>query len=246
MARRRSNTPRKRLAVASNGLVSLCSQRPGRNKWRAFSSEPGTNHRYCGPVCDTTTNGGSTAFSISTETASITVSGVNNAPTFDAGMEEIHPLSGKQFGNAVAQQTDGKYVMVGWSDAAGTRDFIVAGITSTDRSIHLLARTGYVVTAIGTGNDETQDVRILADGKILVVGYAANGGNGTDIAIARYNADGSLDTTFGSGTGRVMSGWAGEDNAPQYGNSNGWKNRRRWICRQRLSRCTLQCGRDGR
>ncbi len=49
-------------------------------------------------------------------------------------------------------------------------------------------------------------MQVLADGKILVVGYASNGGNGTDIAIARYNADGSLDATFGSGTGRVMSG----------------------------------------
>ncbi len=149
------------------------------------------------------------------ETVSITIDAVNDAPTFHAGSgRNFTPISGMQFGNAVAQQTDGKYVMVGWSDAAGTRDFIVARYNfdgSLDTSFG--SGAGYVVTAIGTSNDEAQDVQVLADGKILVAGYAINGSNGTDIALVRYNADGSLDTSFGGGTGRVMSGWTGEDNA---------------------------------
>src|SRR5215510_9526870 len=47
------------------------------------------------------------------------------------------------------------------------------------------------------------DVAIQPDGKIVSVGIAAGGSEGTQIAVARYNIDGSPDTTFG-GTGRVL------------------------------------------
>ena len=41
------------------------------------------------------------------------------------------------------------------------------------------------------------------DGKIVVVGYATAAGV-QQFAVARYNADGTLDTSFG-GTGRIMT-----------------------------------------
>jgi uncharacterized delta-60 repeat protein len=44
---------------------------------------------------------------------------------------------------------------------------------------------------------------IQSDGKIVVAGVAANSVNG-DFAVARYNTDGSLDTTF-NGTGKVLA-----------------------------------------
>jgi uncharacterized delta-60 repeat protein len=44
---------------------------------------------------------------------------------------------------------------------------------------------------------------VQTDGKIFVVGYGTAGGV-EKFALARYNADGTLDTTFG-GTGRVMT-----------------------------------------
>jgi len=47
------------------------------------------------------------------------------------------------------------------------------------------------------------DVAIQPDGKIVAVGVALGGTQGTSIAVARYNIDGSPDTTFG-GTGRVV------------------------------------------
>ena len=46
-------------------------------------------------------------------------------------------------------------------------------------------------------------VALQADGKIVVAGYSFNGSN-YDFAVARYNADGSLDTTF-NGTGKVIT-----------------------------------------
>jgi uncharacterized delta-60 repeat protein len=48
----------------------------------------------------------------------------------------------------------------------------------------------------------SRDVAVQADGKTVVVGAASNG----DIALARFNVDGSLDTTFGaSRTGKVLT-----------------------------------------
>ena len=116
-----------------------------------------------------------------------------------------------QFGNAVAQQTDGKYVMAGWSDSGGTRDFAVIRY-NFDGSLDTTfgSGNGYVITAVGASSDEAQDIRVLSNGKILVQGYAINGGS-NDIAFVQYNSDGSLDTSFGGGTGKVMSGIAGED-----------------------------------
>src|SRR5687767_2276620 len=48
----------------------------------------------------------------------------------------------------------------------------------------------------------SRDVAVQADGKTVVVGAASNG----DIALARFNLDGSLDTTFGANrTGKVLT-----------------------------------------
>jgi uncharacterized delta-60 repeat protein len=61
---------------------------------------------------------------------------------------------------------------------------------------------GKVITDFSARNDLAQAVAIQSDGKIVVVGQS-----GVDTvfhsALARYNADGSLDTTFGVG-GKVL------------------------------------------
>jgi uncharacterized delta-60 repeat protein len=63
---------------------------------------------------------------------------------------------------------------------------------------------GKVMTGIGV-HDYAQDVAIQADGKIVVAGYSedAMGSNNTNVSLARYNADGSPDTNFGTG-GKVL------------------------------------------
>ncbi len=61
---------------------------------------------------------------------------------------------------------------------------------------------GKVITAFGSKNDRAYGVVIQTDGKIVVAGQSNNGSN-YDFAVARYNTDGSLDTSFDgdSGTG---------------------------------------------
>ena len=62
---------------------------------------------------------------------------------------------------------------------------------------------GRVATDFFGGDDRPQSVALQPDGKIVAAGYAYNGL--FDFAVVRYNADGSLDTTF-DGDGKVMAG----------------------------------------
>jgi uncharacterized delta-60 repeat protein len=62
---------------------------------------------------------------------------------------------------------------------------------------------GRVVTPSPPFGDDVQDIAVQADGKIVVVGEASNANNRQDTFIARYNADGTLDTTF-DGDGKVI------------------------------------------
>ncbi|MFO7445980.1 MAG: delta-60 repeat domain-containing protein, partial [Ignavibacteriaceae bacterium] len=57
---------------------------------------------------------------------------------------------------------------------------------------------GIVTTAIGSSLSRIKDIAIQSDGKIVAAGRSDNGAL-SDCALARYNSDGSLDNTFGSG-----------------------------------------------
>src|SRR6266545_4634450 len=74
---------------------------------------------------------------------------------------------------------------------------------------------GKVTTAIGPGSrrDRAHDVAVLNDGKIVVAGFADMGPDAgqRNFMLARYNPDGSLDGTFGSG-GIVITRIAPGDN----------------------------------
>jgi uncharacterized delta-60 repeat protein len=62
---------------------------------------------------------------------------------------------------------------------------------------------GKVTTAIGSSHDLGHSVALQSDGKILVAGDSWNGST-FDFALVRYNADGSLDTSF-SGVGKITT-----------------------------------------
>uniref|UniRef100_Q3ARU1 SbsA Ig-like domain-containing protein n=1 Tax=Chlorobium chlorochromatii (strain CaD3) TaxID=340177 RepID=Q3ARU1_CHLCH len=80
-----------------------------------------------------------------------------------------------------------------------------AGTTSYD----FTTIVGGVITTDFGGDSFGCGVTIQADGKILVVGGGSNG----DIALARYNMDGSLDTSFGNETGKLTTDFGYEDAA---------------------------------
>jgi len=104
---------------------------------------------------------------------------------------------------AVAIQPDGKIVAAGEA-YAGTYDFAVARFSadgSLDTTFNL---TGTAITAVGPSFDFGRAVVLQPDGKIVVAGSAWNAAQNAKVGLVRYNADGTLDTTF-NGTGTLMT-----------------------------------------
>ena len=66
---------------------------------------------------------------------------------------------------------------------------------------------GKVTTSIGGGEDKGKSVVVQADGKIVVAGVSYDGTN-YNFALVRYNINGSLDSSFGTG-GKVITGGGG-------------------------------------
>ncbi|MBV8036348.1 hypothetical protein [Roseateles sp.] len=118
----------------------------------------------------------------------------------------------------VAVQADGKAVVVGYGVFGG-------GATGTDFMLLRHLRDGGLDTSFGNGgrvgtafnngsrSGEALAVAVQPDGKILVAGTSDQGASGYDFALARYNADGTLDASFGTG-GRVTTSFGnGDDKA---------------------------------
>jgi len=95
---------------------------------------------------------------------------------------------------SVAIQTDGKIVVVGES-FIGTNNFASVRY-NTDGSLDNSFGTNGVVTTLIGDSASAAAVVIQTDGKIVVGGTIIITGSHFDIALARYNADGSLDTSF--------------------------------------------------
>ena len=103
----------------------------------------------------------------------------------------------------VVVQSDGKLVVAGYATggagATSDTDFGVARYNSDGSLDGTFGTTGKVRTNIAGKTDLCQGLALQADGKIVLVGrVAASGGVDPDFGIARYNADGSMDTTFGA------------------------------------------------
>lgn len=109
--------------------------------------------------------------------------------------------SSSDWGSAAAIQADGKIVVAGTS----ANDFALVRY-NTDGSLDTTFDTdGKVTTDIGTStSDGGNAVAIQSDGKIVVAGTS-----GIALALARYNTDGSLDTSFGT-DGKVTAAIVGQ------------------------------------
>jgi uncharacterized delta-60 repeat protein len=123
-------------------------------------------------------------------------------PTFGTG-GIVTTDFGNTFDSAedVAVQPDGKIVVAGMRSTS-TLDFAVARY-NTDGSLDTTFGTGgQIVTDLsGGGSDWARAMALQADGKIVVAGDSTTAASpfNQDFAVVRYNSDGSLDTTFGTG-----------------------------------------------
>jgi uncharacterized delta-60 repeat protein len=105
-------------------------------------------------------------------------------------------------GNALAVQPDGRIIVAGMARIGAGYQFAMARYLKDGRRDVDFGNHGRVMTAFGRVAIATA-IALQPDQRIVVAGRAIFG-NVQVIALARYNADGNLDTSFGSG-GRVLS-----------------------------------------
>jgi uncharacterized delta-60 repeat protein len=130
-------------------------------------------------------------------------------PSFGAGGTAVTEFPSSYSGaRALAIQADGRIVAAGF---AHTNDSIISdfALTRYETSGALdptFGTDGRVRTDFGDRFDEALAVAVQADGRIVVAGSSSDA-SGSDMAVARYNSDGTLDTSFdGDGTALVDFG----------------------------------------
>lgn len=103
--------------------------------------------------------------------------------------------SDNDYANAIALQPDGKILAAGRSFNGSNYDFALVRYNSDGTMDNSFGSSGIVTTEIGTSSDEATCIALQPDGKIILGGYSLNVVTG-DFALARYNSDGALDTSF--------------------------------------------------
>jgi uncharacterized delta-60 repeat protein len=110
----------------------------------------------------------------------------------------------------VAVQPNGRIVAVGdsWTLGTGEDHFALARYRKSGALDSGFGSAGRVTTDFGLQASAAHAVAVQPDGKIVVAGVAGGGSTGAEIALARYDAGGALDPSFGSG-GRVLTDLGG-------------------------------------
>jgi uncharacterized delta-60 repeat protein len=145
----------------------------------------------------------------------------------DGTLDQSFGSGGKQttdfFGHvnvarAVAIQTDGKIIAAGlaWTGAGyTTSDFALAGYNADGSLDQTFGSGGKQTTDFFSRSDEAHGIAIQSDGKIVLAGSAQDSDDtsNSDFALARYNRDGTLDQSFGSGGKQTTDFFGGLDSA---------------------------------
>lgn len=108
---------------------------------------------------------------------------------------------------------DGKILVSGYAfnPATGSNDAALMRLNSNgslDTTFATFGQPGVVVTDVAGDYDQILWLTQQPDGKILGVGHSVEPGQSFNMALFRYNPDGSLDTTFGVG-GHIVLDWFG-------------------------------------
>lgn len=128
--------------------------------------------------------------------------------TFGAGGHVDVPLEGgiNDVLNKLIVQPDGMILASGisLSHVSHSDDFVVLRFNSDGTPDAGFGSNGRVLTDFGVqGQDRARDMVLQPDGKIVLVGAEAHATGGvyaeSNFAAARYNADGTLDSGFGTG-----------------------------------------------
>ena len=125
--------------------------------------------------------------------------------SFGSGGKVITNFGGSDAALAAALQPDGKVIAAG----NGNLDFALARYNADGSLDSTFGSDGLVTTDFFGFSDSVSGIVIQPDGKIVAAGFVGRAGPTSDYGLARYNADGSLDLTFGNG-GKVSTDFNGE------------------------------------
>lgn len=125
-------------------------------------------------------------------------------------------------GNAMIIDLNGKILVAGESvNSSGNFDMTIWRYNSDGTLDTTFNGTGYIThdnAAGGSGNDHAESITLDSSNKIIVTGSSRNGGGHSDMALWRYDSNGSLDPTFGT-SGTVTHDSAAGGSGNDYGYS---------------------------
>ena len=117
--------------------------------------------------------------------------------TFGNGGKVTTDFGYSDSGNSIAIQSDGKIIVAGSSNY----DFVLARYNTNGTIDSTFGINGKVTSHIGTGSAVAYSIALQNDEKIIAAGYACFNdsifGYDCAFALARYNTNGILDSTFG-------------------------------------------------
>lgn len=222
------------LAIQADGKIVAAGTGAGRFALARYKPD-GTLDPAFGRGGKVTTGfpgGGASAVAIQTD-SKIVAAGAAGTATLDFALARYKPdgtldttfsgdgkvttdlTSGNDIAEDVAIQTDGKIVAAGdgGNCCEWTGDFGLVRYKPDGTLDPSFDGDGEVITEFTTNDDLAVGVVLQADGKIVAAGHADYSGEGSGkFALGRYNAEGTLDTTFGR-NGKVITRFAGYDGA---------------------------------
>jgi uncharacterized delta-60 repeat protein len=126
-------------------------------------------------------------------------------PSFGSGgrlITSISPQPGNLEAPVVVIQPDGKLVVAGMAYDGMNNSLTVARFLTNGVMDGSFGIGGSVTNIVGTNGSSPNAITLQSDGKIVVSASALFSGN--DIAILRYNTNGTPDTTW-NGTGKLLT-----------------------------------------
>ena len=134
---------------------------------------------------------------IDSQAISVTITGVNESPTFLAGdgIVVTDVRTDDDTARSVVVQPDGKIVTGGYAEVGGVNQFALTRYNTDGTLDSTFGTSGVVTTSFGGITNFGYHLAIQGDGKLLLAGGSFDGTQ-WDYALARYNSDGTLDTSF--------------------------------------------------